>query len=246
MKMQNIEGQKTPSVTFQTLGDSGFKALKSDDVFKGKTVVVFSLPGAFTPTCSSTHLPRYDELAPVLKDNGVDDILCISVNDAFVMRAWQEEQGTQHITFIPDGSGKFSEGMGALVNKDDLGFGLRSWRYAMLVRDGIIEKMFIEPDVPGDPFTVSDADTMLGYINKDATTPKRVAIFTKPNCGFCTKAKAQLKQSNIDYEEVVLGQSGHSLSLLSAVSGAGTTPQIFIDGKLIGDSEALDAWLESA
>ena len=243
MKMQNIEGQKVPEVTFKTLSSGGFEDLPSRDLFNGKTVVVFSLPGAFTPTCSSTHLPRYDELAPVLKANGVDDILCISVNDAFVMNAWAADQGTRNIRFIPDGSGLFTEGMGALVAKDDLGFGMRSWRYSMLVRDGVIEKMFIEPDEPGDPFKVSDADTMLNHINSSAEKPKQIAVISKPNCGYCKRAKAMLDEAGLNYEEVQIGQHGISAALLTAVSGKSTAPQIFVDGQLIGGAEELASWL---
>ena len=132
--------------------------------FAGKTVVVFSLPGAFTPTCSSTHLPRYEQLAGVFAGHGVDAIYCVSVNDAFVMDAWGKAQHAEHVQLLPDGNGDFTRGMGMLVDRDDLGFGPRSWRYSMLVRDGVIEKQFVEPQEPGDPFHVSDADTMLQYL----------------------------------------------------------------------------------
>ena len=150
--LQSIEGQPVPKATFKTRRDHDWVELTSDDVFKGKTVVVFSLPGAFTPTCSSSHVPRYNQLQPALKKLGVDDVVCLSVNDAFVMNEWQRAQHADRVTFLPDGNGEFTDGMGLLVDKDDLGFGKRSWRYSMLVRDGVIEKMFIEPEVPGDPF----------------------------------------------------------------------------------------------
>ena len=112
--------------------------MTSDDIFKGKTVVVFSLPGAFTPTCSSTHLPRYNELAPAFFANGVDAIVCVSVNDAFVMNEWAAGQECANVTMLPDGNGEFTDGMGMLVDKSDLGFGKRSWRYSMLVKDGVV------------------------------------------------------------------------------------------------------------
>lgn len=149
---------------------------------------MFALPGAFTPTCSSTQLPRYNELAGVFADNGVDEIVCLSVNDAFVMNAWQQDQDADSITFIPDGNGEFSAGMGLLVDKNELGFGKRSWRYSMLVKDGLIKKMFIEPEKPGDPFEVSDADIMLNYINPTATQPQRITLFSKPGCDHCRRA----------------------------------------------------------
>ena len=165
----NREGQRVPEVSFAERDAAGnWKKVTTADLFAGKTVVLFALPGAFTPTCSSAHVPRYNELYDNFKAAGVDDLLCLSVNDTFVMNAWQHEQGADRITFVPDGNGTFTEGMGLLVGKDQLGFGKRSWRYSMLVRDGVIEKMFIEEDVPGDPFLVSDADTMLAYLNAPA------------------------------------------------------------------------------
>ena len=171
-KLKNSEGQNVPQVKFQVRDDGQWKSWSTDELFKGKTVVVFALPGAFTPTCSSTHLPRYNDLANEFKKNGVDEIYCLSVNDTFVMNAWKEGQEAESITFLPDGNGEFSKGMGMLVDKQDLGFGPRTWRYSMLVKDGVIEKMFIEPEVEGDPFEVSDADTMLNYINPKSERPK--------------------------------------------------------------------------
>lgn len=140
----------------------------TQDIFGGKRVVVFSLPGAFTPTCSSTHLPRYEELYEEIKAQGVDGVICLSVNDAFVMFQWGKHQGAKNVFLLPDGNGEFTRKMGMLVDKSNLGFGMRSWRYSMVVNDGKIEKMFIEADYgdncPTDPFEVSDADTMLAYL----------------------------------------------------------------------------------
>ncbi|MCL1469478.1 glutathione peroxidase [Argonema antarcticum] len=240
--LPNKEGQKVPNVTFRTRQKGQWVDVTTDELFAGKTVAVFSLPGAFTPTCSSTHVPGYNELAKVFKENGVDDIVCISVNDAFVMEEWAKDQKADNITFIPDGNGQFTEGMGLLVDKSDLGFGKRSWRYSMLVKDGTVEKMFIEPEEPGDPFKVSDAQTMLSYINPEAVKPKLVSLFAKVGCPFCARAKAMLKDHGLDYEEIVLGKDVTTRSL-RAVTGAITVPQVFIDGKLIGGSEALAAYL---
>lgn len=243
--LTNIEGQRVPAVTFRTRKDNQWMDVTSDDLFGGKTVVVFSLPGAFTPTCSSTHLPGYNELAPVFKENGVDTIVCISVNDTFVMNEWMKDQQANNLTVIPDGNGEFTEGMGMLVDKTDLGFGKRSWRYSMLVKDGLIEKMFIEPNVPGDPFEVSDADTMLNYINAEAVKPKVVSLFTKVGCPFCARAKKMLTEHGMEYEEIVLGKDITNRSL-RAVTGALTVPQVFINSKLIGDSEALASYLHAS
>ncbi|MGB7439952.1 MAG: glutathione peroxidase [Coleofasciculaceae cyanobacterium] len=242
--LKNREGEKVPSVTFKTRQDGNWVDVKSDELFAGKKVIVFSLPGAFTPTCSSSHLPRYEELANVFQKNGIDDILCVSVNDTFVMNEWGKDQNAKHVKLIPDGNGDFTEGMGMLVDKDNLGFGKRSWRYSMLVEDGVVKKMFIEPEVEGDPYEVSDADTMLNYINPDAAKPKFITMFTKVGCPYCTKAKDMLKSKGMDYEEVVLGKEITSRSL-QAVAGATTTPQVFIDGRNIGGSEALEEYLRN-
>lgn len=243
--LTNIEGQRVPTVTFRTRKNNEWMDVTTSDLFGGKTVVVFSLPGAFTPTCSSTHLPGYNELAPVFRENGVDDIVCISVNDTFVMNEWMKDQQANNLTVIPDGNGEFTEGMGMLVDKTDLGFGKRSWRYSMLVKDGLIEKMFIEPNVPGDPFEVSDADTMLNYINAEAVKPKVVSLFTKVGCPFCARAKKMLAEHGMEYEEIVLGKDITNRSL-RAVTGAMTVPQVFINSKLIGDSEALASYLHAS
>jgi len=240
--LENREGQTVPDVVFKTRQNDQFVDVTSEQLFKSKTVVVFSLPGAFTPTCSSTHLPRYNELAKVFKDNGVDEIICMSVNDAFVMDAWKEDQEAEHVTLIPDGNGDFAAGMGMLVDKSQLGFGNRSWRYSMLVKDGVIEKQFIEPELPGDPFEVSDADTMLDYINPQANKPRPISMLTKPGCPYCAKAKQMLEQHGMEYEEIVLGHDA-TLRTVRAITGKETVPQVFIDGEYIGDSEALEAHL---
>jgi glutaredoxin-like protein len=235
-------GQTVPNVTFRTRKGHDWVDLTTDDIFKGKTVVVFSLPGAFTPTCSSTHVPRYNQLAATLKAHGVDDIVCMSVNDSFVMNAWQEAENAWNIRFMPDGNGEFTEGMGMLVDKDDLGFGKRSWRYSMLVRDGVVEKMFIEPEEPGDPFGVSDADTMLAYLAPEAPKPLNVTVFTRPGCPFCAKAKEMLTEAGIAYEELVLNRD-YTEQTLRAVANATSVPQVFVDGEKVGGSDDLEDWL---
>ncbi len=239
---ENKEGQRVPHVVFKTRQNNEWVDVSTDTIFTGRTVAVFSLPGAFTPTCSSAHVPRYNELAQAFRENGVDDVVCISVNDAFVMNAWQQDQTAENITFIPDGNGAFTAGMGMLVDKDDLGFGKRSWRYSMLVRDAVIEKMFIEPDVPGDPYGVSDADTLLDYLNPKAIKPLDVTVFTRVGCPHCARIKGMLREANMDYEEIVIGRDA-SLRALRAVSGAQSVPQLYVNGAHIGDSEAAATWL---
>lgn len=168
---------RVPKVTFKTrvrneaLGGPNpfeWKDLTSDEIFKGKNVVLFSLPGAFTPTCSTSHLPRYEELYEEFKAQGVDAVVCLSVNDAFVMYQWGKSQNAKNVFLLPDGNGEFTRKMGMLVEKSNLGFGPRSWRYSMYVEDGEIKQLFqeegFEDNCPTDPFEVSDADTMLNYL----------------------------------------------------------------------------------
>ncbi|KTF05369.1 redoxin domain-containing protein [marine sediment metagenome] len=143
-----------PNVTFKTRvrdesigGDNPFKwyDLTTDELFANKKVVVFSLPGAFTPTCSTSHLPRYEALYDEFKALGVDEIVCISVNDVFVMYQWGLKQNRENVFLLPDGNGEFTRKMGMLVDKSNLGFGMRSWRYSMYVDNKEIKKVFKEP-----------------------------------------------------------------------------------------------------
>jgi peroxiredoxin len=166
-----------PDVTFKTRvrndalkGQNPFewKDLTTSEIFDGKKIVVFSLPGAFTPTCSTSHLPKYEELYEEFKAQGVDRIICVSVNDAFVMYQWGLSQKAKNVFLLPDGNGEFSRKMGMLVDKSNLGFGMRSWRYSMFVDNGEIKKIFSEAgfsdNAGSDPFEVSDAETMLNYL----------------------------------------------------------------------------------
>lgn len=175
--MSNETLNVVPEVVFKTRvrdesveGPNPFRwqDVKSEDIFKGKKVVVFALPGAFTPTCSSTHLPGFESKYEEFKDQGVDEIYCLSVNDAFTMYQWGQHMGVKKVKLLPDGSAEFTRLMGMLVRKDNLGFGDRSWRYSMLVEDGNITALFSEPgkcdNCPSDPFEVSDADTMLNHL----------------------------------------------------------------------------------
>lgn len=163
-----------PFVTFKTRREideaPGFEwyDLTSEEIFAGKRVVIFSLPGAFTPTCSSTHLPGYEMEYDKLKELGMDEVYCLSVNDTFVMNNWMSSQEVTKVKPIPDGTGEFTRRLGFLVDKSNIGFGMRSWRYSMIVNDGIVEAMFVEQglndNVDGDPFEVSDVYTMLEYL----------------------------------------------------------------------------------
>lgn len=173
--------KQVPQVVFKThshdknvCGDDPFAwvDVSTDEIFKGKKIVLFALPGAFTPTCSSQHLPGYEARYDEFKKLGIDEVICLSVNDAFVMNAWQEDQKVEKVKLLPDGSAEFTKGMNMLVEKHDLGFGERSWRYSMYVEDGEIKKIFVEPGFSNncldDPFEVSDAKTMLEYLQARA------------------------------------------------------------------------------
>jgi glutaredoxin-like protein len=241
--LSNREGQRVPEVSFRVREGHQWRSVTSSEIFSGRTVVVFSLPGAFTPTCSSSHVPRYNQLTDELKRHGVDEVVCVSVNDAFVMNEWQEQQQAWNIRFLPDGNGEFTERMGMLVEKSDLGFGRRSWRYSMLVRDGVVEKMFIEPEVEGDPFEVSDADTMLAYLAPGAAVLD-VSVFTRPGCEHCARARQALENAGISYEELVLNRD-FSDRTLRAVSGRTTFPQVFVSGAHIGGADELENWLKA-
>lgn len=168
-----------PNVTFKTrvrdesLTDENpyrWQDVTSDEIFKGKNIVIFALPGAYTPTCSSTHLPGFEESYDAIKEQGVDEIYCLSVNDAFVMFQWAKYQKVEKVKMLPDGNLLFTRGMDMVVKKENLGFGDRSWRYSMHVVDGEIKKLFSEEgktdNLGPDPFEVSDADTMLNYLKE--------------------------------------------------------------------------------
>jgi len=132
-----------------------------------------------------------------------------------------------------------------LADKSELGFGRRSWRYSMLVKDGVIEKMFIEPEKPGDPYEVSDADTMLAYLNPRAKKPDQVAILTREGCGYCARAKQLLAELGYQYSEVPLNHSERS-RIVGAITGRGTVPQVFVNGRLIGGLEEIERWAKKA
>ena len=169
-----------PSVTFKTRvrddsigGDNPYRweDVTTWDLFAGKRVVLFSLPGAFTPTCSTYQLPGFEEKFAEFKALGIKDIYCVSVNDAFVMNAWAKAQKVKKVKVIPDGSGMFTRKMGMLVHKDNLGFGERSWRYACVVNNGKIEKWFIEPgaedNCPVDPYGETAPENILNWLKEN-------------------------------------------------------------------------------
>ncbi len=174
-------GVTLPQITFHTRvrdesigGDNPFKweDKTTDDYFKGKRVILFSLPGAFTPTCSTYQLPGYEKAASEFRDLGIDEIYCLSVNDSFVMNKWAQSQNLENVKVIPDGAGEFTRLMGMLVDKSNIGFGMRSWRYAAIVKDGVVEAWFEEPgreDNHGeDPYGESSPETVMAWLKANA------------------------------------------------------------------------------
>ena len=166
--MARFEGETLPVVDFIFRESGEFVTRNTTELFGDKRVIIFSLPGAFTPTCSAYQLPGFEEKFQEFQALGIDEIYCISVNDAFVMNAWAQDQNIKNVKLIPDGNAQFTRSMGQLVTKTNLGFGERSWRYAAVVDDCLIEKMFIEPgfrnDADTDPYEESTPEKVLEYV----------------------------------------------------------------------------------
>ena len=148
-------GNTIPTVDLPVRVDGEFANLNTGEIAQGKRIVIFALPGAFTPTCSTFQLPGFEEMYSQFQEKGIDEIYCLSVNDTFVMNAWFTAQGIEKVKALPDGSGTFTKELGTAVQKDNLGFGLRSWRYAIVVNDGVIESVFSEEGFRDDADTVS-------------------------------------------------------------------------------------------
>jgi thioredoxin-dependent peroxiredoxin len=167
-------GMRLPDVTFRTRvrddsisGDNPFRwqDMTTEDYFTGKRVILFSLPGAFTPTCSTYQLPGFEAMAKEFEEMGIEDIYCMSVNDSFVMNSWARSQNLENVKVIPDGNGEFNAAIGMLVNKENLGFAARSWRYAMIVNDMVVEELFVEEgkidNCETDPYDVSSPENIM-------------------------------------------------------------------------------------
>ena len=171
------ESYQVPEVQFAFRESGEFVIRTTSELFDKKRVVIFSLPGAFTPTCSAYQLPGFEEKYKEFAALGIDDIYCISVNDAFVMNAWAKDQKISNVKLIPDGNGEFTQGMDMLVQKKNLGFAMRSWRYAAVINDGVIEQLFMEDDkrdnADTDPYEYSTPEKVLEYVR--SSTPAVVA-----------------------------------------------------------------------
>jgi glutathione-dependent peroxiredoxin len=241
---ESREGRSVPSVTLAEMQDGRLRQIRAPELFEGRRVILFALPGAFTPTCSTAHVPGYVALLSEFKAAGIDDVICLSVNDPYVMQAWRQSEKAQGIHFVADPFAEFTTAMGMAVDHRDTLLGTRSWRYSMLVENGTIEKMFIEPDKAGDPFEVSDAETMLRYLRPDRRSLGPVLVLARHGCPFCARAEAMLTERGIVFDAVYLGDE-LTMRGVKAASGSSTVPQVFIGGQLVGGSDQLARFLEA-
>ena len=237
--MMNV-GDRVPSIEYASFGSGSKTELKTDDLFKDKLVVLFGLPGAFTPTCSSYHLPEYEKYYSSFRTLGVDSIICCSVNDDFVMRAWAKDLGIKNVTMLPDGTGKFTQGLGMTVDHESLSFGFRSWRYSMLVNDGIIQKSFVEPKTPGDPFTESNATNMLEYLKGNSPLKDHYLIFTNEDQNII-EIENSLKNKNKPYKVISIKERTANLEanemVHSSLSVLLNYPFVLKNGKFVNISQ---------
>jgi len=209
------EGQRVPTVPLAEMKGGIVRDLSSDEIFGDRRVILFALPGAFTPTCSTAHVPGYVALVNELKAAGIDDVVCLSVNDPFVMQAWQESEKAQGIHFVADPFAEFTTAMGMAV-------------------DHRLD----------DPFEVSDAETMLRYLRPERQTLGPVLVLARHGCPSCDRAKQMLKERDIPFDSVYLGEE-LTMRGIKAASGASTVPQVFIAGKLVGGSDQLAQFLQN-
>lgn len=237
-------GTRIDHATVTRLVDGAPHAVDVVDLFAGRKVIVFALPGAFTPTCSAAHLPRYEELHETFRAHGIDAIYCSSVNDAFVMDAWGRAQHVDKVELLADGNGELAAACGLLVDRSDLGFGKRAWRHALIIEDGVVTHTFVEPDVPGDPYGESAADNVLRAIAPDFVDAPAISLISRPGCGHCERTRAALRDAGLAFEDIELDGAITGRSL-RALAGATTTPQVFVDGQLVGGADDTLQWLAS-
>jgi glutaredoxin-like protein len=239
---RSLAGSRVPNAELAELRDAKVQRTQSAALFRGRRVVMFALPGAFTPTCSTEHVPGYLSLLAEFSRQGIAEVVCLSVNDPYVMDAWQRAEKAQGLRFVSDPYGEFTRAMGMSVDNRDASLGVRSWRYSMLVDDGKIETMFIEPDEPGDPFGVSSAETMMKYLQPDYKVANPAFMMARHGCPHCARAKELLRSRGIAFEAVHLGE-GLTMRGVKAASGTATVPQVFIEGKLVGGASQLEEYL---
>ncbi len=187
--MQNLEGQNIPNVSLKVCDNGQTYETDSNSLFENKKTVFFAIVGAFTPTCTKEHLPQYEEYADNFKDLGIDQIVCLTVNDPFVVSKWSEDEQINAIKIIADGNGEFTREMGMLKDFRNLGIGERSWRYSMLIEDGVIQKMFIEDEQTNTGLRVSDAHTMMKYLSPEFKNKGKAVVVVKEGCPYSNERK---------------------------------------------------------
>jgi peroxiredoxin/glutaredoxin len=237
--------KRVPSAELAELRQGRVQHFRSDALFADRRVILFALPGAFTPTCSTAHVPGYLARLNDFRDSGADEVVCLSVNDPYVMDAWQRAEKAQGIRFVSDWQAGFTRAMGLAVTNDDKGLGIRSRRYSMLVDEGTIKLIFIEEDRPDDPFEVSDAETMWRSWRPNQKGRGSAFMFGRHGCPYCARAEEVLNRHGIAHDTVYLGESLTMLGV-QAATGATTLPQVFIEGKLVGGAEQLAKYLAEA
>ncbi len=228
-----LEGSQVPSCVFKSKKRSiVLLDISTDKIFKGKKVVFFALPGAFTPTCTIEQLPRYEQLARLFKQNGIDEVVCLAVNDPFIMDKLGEDMHINEVRMVADGNAEFTKAMGMDINLGAAGLGIRSRRYSMYVEDGVIKKLFVEDDANPTGLSVSDADTMYKYLFPGKPAVPNIALIIQPGCPDCAKMKLMLEEAGLPYEQLRYGYEVFG-SMMKAITNEITFPQVFIDGKHI-------------
>ena len=236
----SMEGKQVPNCVFKSKKRSiSLLDISTDKIFKGKKVVFFALPGAFTPTCTMEQLPRYEQLAKLFIENGIDEVVCLGVNDPFIMEKWGEDMHINEVRILADGNAEFTKAMGMDIDLSGAGLGTRSKRYSMYVEDGVIKKMFIEDEGNPTGMSVSDADTMFKYLFPNKPAVPNIALIVQPGCPDCAKMKLMLEEAKLPYEQLRYGYEVLG-SMMKAITGESTFPQVFIDGKHIPSEIFMD------
>jgi peroxiredoxin/glutaredoxin len=235
-------GMRVPCAELIELRHGLVEHVASTVLFDSRRVILFALPGAFTPTCSTAHVPGYVARLNDFRDTGIDDVICLAVNDPYVMNAWQRSERAQGIRFVADPEATFTCAMGMSVSYTEKGLGLRSRRYSMLIDDGTIESIFIEELRPDDPLEVSDADTMWRHWRPNQPGRGSAFMFARHGCAYCARAEELLQRHGIVHDAMYLGDELTMVGVRAA-TGATTLPQVFIEGKLIGGAEQLAEYL---
>jgi len=244
-KRTALIGQGVPRAQLAELRQGRVHHVASDEIFAGRRVLVFALPGAFTPTCSSAHVPGYVARLNDFRDAGIDEVICLSVNDPYVMDAWQRAERAEGIRFLADPAAEFAQAIGLTTSNNEKGLGVRSRRYSMLVDKGTIATLFVEEDRPDDPLEVSDAETMWRYWRPNEKGRGSAFLFGRHGCPHCARAEDLLKRHGITHDSIYLGEDLTMLGVRAA-TGATTLPQVFIEGKLVGGAEQLAKYLSEA